>query len=401
SQTVIEDAPVAIQPDVLANGYSGAPLVAQVLDGDGKKVAEQTQRAARDGEATQFRLQLRPEKSGVAFYRLRVAAKDQLRQFERPETTTEATLANNGRVLAVDRGQGPYRILYVAGRPNWEYKFLHRAVEEDDQIELVGLIRIAKREPKFEFRGRAGESSNPLYRGFGNQSKDEIERYDQPVLRPLNTRDQFELRGGFPKTAEELYAYEAVVLDDLEAQFFTADQMSLLQKFVSERGGGLLMLGGAESFQQGKYARTPVGDMLPVYLEQAIEAAPTSDLRLSLTPEGLVQPWARLRDNENDEKSRRTAMVPFQILNPVRGIKPGASTIANVTDPRGNVYPAIVVQRFGRGRTGAVMVGDIWRWGIHDKDAHADMDKTWRQMMRWLVADVPQRIEFQAEQKSG
>ena len=71
----------------------------------------------------------------------------------------------------------------------------------------------------------------------------------KPVLRPLNTRDQFELRGGFPKTAEELYAYEAVVLDDLEAQFFTADQMSLLQKFVSERGGGLLMLGGAESFQ--------------------------------------------------------------------------------------------------------------------------------------------------------
>ena len=79
-------------------------------------------------------------------------------------------------------------MLYVSGRPNWEYKFLHRAVEADEQTQLVGLIRIAKREPKFEFRGRAGESSNPLFRGFGNQSKEEIERYDQPVLVRLNTR---------------------------------------------------------------------------------------------------------------------------------------------------------------------------------------------------------------------
>src|SRR5256885_16403698 len=31
---------------------------------------------------------------------------------------------------------------------------------------------------------------------------------------------------------------------------FTRDQMMLLQKFVSERGGGFLMLGGAESFHQ-------------------------------------------------------------------------------------------------------------------------------------------------------
>ena len=51
------------------------------------------------------------------------------------------------------------------------------------------------------------------------------------------------------------------------------------------------MLGGAECFQQGKYARTLIGDMLPVYLDQpASEATPMSDLRLSLTREGWVQP---------------------------------------------------------------------------------------------------------------
>ena len=101
---------------------------------------------------------------------------------------------------------------------NWEYKFLQRAVLADDQIQLVGLIRVAKQEPKFDFRGRVGESSNPLFRSFGNQSKVETERYDQPVLVRLNTRDEVELRGGFPKMAEELYSCHAVIVDDLEAE---------------------------------------------------------------------------------------------------------------------------------------------------------------------------------------
>ncbi|HXT39371.1 MAG TPA: glutamine amidotransferase, partial [Candidatus Angelobacter sp.] len=407
SQTVFEDAPVTVQADVLADGYSGSSIVAQVLDRNGKKVAEQAQRAPRDGETVPFRMQLRPEKGGVTFYRLRVAAKEELQQFEKPETSTEATLANNSRVLVVDRGQGPYRILYVSGRPNWEYKFLHRAVEEDGQIQLAALIRIAKREPKFDFRGRSGESSNPLFRGFSNQSKEEIERYDQPVLVRIypddasKARDEPILRGGFPRTPEDLYDYHAIIVDDLEAEFFTRDQMALLQRFVSERGGGFLMLGGAESFHQGRYERTPIGDMLPVYLDHVAETRPSTNLHMTLTREGWLQPWARLRSNETDEQSRLGAMPPFQVLNRVRDIKPGASVIATVSDENGRNFPALAVQRFGNGRVGAMMIGDVWRWGLRDEASHRDMDKAWRQLARWLVADVPNRVELTVEPERG
>jgi len=405
SQTAFEDAPVTIQAEVLAAGYEGSSIVAQVLDREGKKVAEQTQRAAREGETIPFRMQLRPEKSGVSFYRLRVSARSELDQFDKPQISTEATLANNSRVLVVDRGRGPYRILYVAGRPNWEYKFLNRAVSEDEQIKLVGLIRIAKREPKFEFIGRPGESSNPLFRGFGNQSKEEVERYDQPVLQRLypddESKERFEvkLRGGFPKIAEDLYEFHAVIVDDLESEFFTHDQMALLQKFVSERGGGFLMLGGAETFHQGKYERTPVGDMLPVYLDHVVEARLTTNFQFTLTREGWLQPWARLRNNESEEKSRLEAMPPFQVFNRVREIKPGASVIAAVHDESGRNLPALAVQRFGNGRVAAMMIGDLWRWGLHDEASHRDMDKAWRQLTRWLVADVPNRVELTVEPK--
>jgi uncharacterized membrane protein len=401
SQTAFEDAPINIQADVAADGYSGQRIIAQLLDSSGQKVEEQTQTAPGDGQSLTYRFELKPEKAGLSFYRLRVAAKDELGEFDKPEISTEATLANNSRVLVVDRGKGPYRILYVSGRPNWEFKFLNRALGEDDQVQLVALIRIAKREPKFDFRGRPGESSNPLFRGFGNQSPEDTERYDQPVLVRLNTRDAAELVGGFPKTAEELYAYHAVVLDDLEAEFFTRDQMMLLQKFVSERGGGFLMLGGAESFHQGKYENTPIGDMLPVYLDHAPEGGPLPDLHLNLTHEGWLQPWARLRSNEPEESKRLEAMPPFAILNWARDIKPGASTIATVNDEQGHTYPALVVQRFGSGRTGALMIGDLWRWGFRDAAMHRDMDKAWRQLFRWLVADVPNRIDLQVEAKPG
>lgn len=404
SQSSFEDAPVTVQADVMTAGYRGRPIVARLVDRTGKTVQEQTADARADGESIAFRFQLKPEKQGLSFYQVRVAARDEPPPANGAAAgapapkTEEATLANNNRVFAVDRGQGPYRVLYVAGRPNWEFKFLNRAVAEDEQVQLVGLIRVAKREPKFDFRGRAGETSNPLFRGFGNQAPEEVQRYDQPVLIRLNTRDEVELRAGFPRTPEELYGYHAVILDDVEAEFFAPDQAQLLQKFVSERGGGFLMLGGMECFHEGKYARTPVGDMLPVYLEhdEGVDGEPPS-VQYQLAREGWLQSWARIRDNEADERARLDQMARFEVLNKVRGVKPGASVIATVRDERGAEMPALVVQRFGRGRTAGLMIGDFWKWGMKDAAMHADMDRAWRQLVRWLIADVPLRVQTTVE----
>ena len=43
--------------------------------------------------------------------------------------------------------------------------------------------------------------------------------------------------------------------------------MLLVEGSSAERGGGLLMLGGQESFRQGGYERTPIGELLPVYVD--------------------------------------------------------------------------------------------------------------------------------------
>lgn len=397
SQTAFEDAPVSASIEVGTTGFAPASLLTRITDPAGRTIAETNLVPGSGSAPATARLQWRPDSPGISFYHLRTGSADDIRSGLNPTNSTEATLANNARIIAVDRGRGPYRILYVAGRPNWEFKFLNRAAQQDDQLNLVGLIRIARREPKFDFRGRAGETGNPLFRGFGDQTRETTERYDQPVLTRLNTRDDTELAGGFPRTPEELYAYHAVIIDDLEAAFFSPAQATLLQKFVSERGGGFLMLGGMESFNHGEYQRTPIGDMLPVHLDRPEAANPPGTVRFNLSRDGLLQPWARLRDNESAELDRLGNMPAFDVLNPVRDLKPAASVIATATDANGREHPALAVQRFGKGRTAALMVGDVWRWGMKDPQAHTDMDKAWRQLLRWLVTDVPNRVDITTE----
>jgi uncharacterized membrane protein len=393
TQTAFEDAPVTIHAKAIVTGYPGTNIIARLYDPSGKQVMEESSRADKGEDTVAFRFQVRPETSGISFYRLSVSAYGETD----PTQSPEATQANNSQMIVVDRGEGPFRILYVSGRPNWEFKFLNRALAEDSQVQLVGLIRIANREPKFDFRGRPNESSNPLFRGF-NKGDEETERYDQPVLIRLNVRDDAELAGGFPKLAEDLFGYHAIILDDLEAEFFTHDQMVLLRRFVSERGGGFLMLGGQESFREGRFDQTPIGDLLPVYLDRMPDTGPLTDLKLDLTREGWLQPWVRLRATENEERTRLDEMPSFQVINPVRAIKPGASALASVTDGTGTQYPALVAQRFGRGRAGALVIGDLWRWGLRSAELQKDLSKSWRQTVRWMIADVPMPLDLKADE---
>lgn len=394
TQSSFEDAPVTLQADARAAEIDDEQLVGQLLNEAGEVVQELRETAPAADAAAPFRFQFRPDAPGLSFYRVRAFPEEDLAAIDEPGQSSEATVLNNSRLIAIDRGQGPYRVLYVTGRPNWEFKFLRRAVEDDPELNLVGLVRIARKEAKFDFRGRAGESTNPLFSGFKENPDEETEGYDQPVIVRLGTRDESELRDGFPKTKEQLYEFHALVLDDVEAEYFTRDQLSLIERFVSERGGGLLMLGGPDSFREGGYARTPVGDLLPVYLDPPRQERQPAEYRLHLTREGWLQPWVRLRSTEQDEQQRLAEMPAFRTVTRSTHIKPAADILATVRDEAGTSYPALVAQPYGDGRAAALLIGDLWRWTLRrEPDQPEDLAKAWRQTVRWLVADVPNRTQ--------
>jgi hypothetical protein len=336
---------------------------------------------------TMAQLQFEPLRSGASFYRVSIDS-------AQIPSSSEITAENNTRLLCVNRTAGPHKILYLAGRPNWEFGPMRRALEEDPELQLRALIRVAKREPKFTFKGRGGEATNPLFRGFQTGDNADVARYDQPVLVRVNLDSPDELAGGFPKTAEELFAFKGVILSSVEAAFFTPEQQRLLQRFVSERGGGLLMLGGMESFEGGGWRGTPVETLLPVWLGK--EAPHESgQFHWKLTREGLLEPWMRRRKTEAEETARGAALPALEVLSHVQGIKPAATVLA-LGQHREDARPAVVVQRFGLGRSGALLAGDLFHWGLGQPEHAPDLAKYWRQMGRWLVADTPGPVEVSA-----
>ncbi len=385
AQTAFEDSPVTLTVKLQQTGCQDRTVAVRISGEDGKELAKETHRFDANEPSRTLRIRVPLSRPGLSFLKAEASVSG----------VTEATLANNSRWVAVDRGNGPYRVLYVGGRPNWDYKFLQRSLAADPEVQMPTLLRIARREPKFEWRGRQGETSNPLFKGFGAKGGEDVQRYDQPVLMRLNTRDAKELLDGFPKKADNLFAeYRAIILDDVEADFFSHEQMSLIERFVSQRGGSLLMLGGQESFNLGHYDQTPVGRMLPVYVDKAQSGPPLMDAKLGLTREGWLEPWTRLRAEQSAEETRLATMAAFFSMNKTPTAKPGASILANVTDAAGQSTPVLSTQRFGNGRVTAFGIGDLWRWGLKDAEQQADMQRFWRQLIRHLIIDVPDRVTF-------
>lgn len=393
-QSPFEDAAIEIEAEIVASRFRGRPLKVTLSDENGKILETRTIEPPSDLYAEWLKFETKPYRLGPQFFRVEVAPLE-------PREGDDALAENNQREVVINRRANPYRVLYVAGRPNWEHKFLQRALSEDQQVQLVSLLRIARREPKFEFRGDGSGASggNPLFRGFDEE--DEATRFDEPVFVRLNVRSSNELENGMPSLEEELYAYDAIILDDIEAEFFGPEAAELVDGFVRERGGALLMLGGRESFADGGYADTPIGDLLPVTLAGGGLSANPASVRFGYSREGLLQPWMRLRANKADEEARLAEMRALRVLNESGSVRPGASLFAVVEDDSGVRAPAVVGHRIGHGRVAAILVGDLWRWGLVDGGAAADRDQFWRQLLRWMVSETPARLEVRATERAA
>ena len=49
----------------------------------------------------------------------------------------------------------------------------------------------------------------------------------------------------------------------------------------------------------------------------------------------------------------------------------------------------------------ALLIGGLWHWGLRRADPQEDdLDRSWRQTVRWLVADVPGRVDLSVRPKA-
>lgn len=95
----------------------------------------------------------------------------------------------------------------------------------------------------------------------------ETPRDMRPFRRALERQDfSVEVRPsqGVPNSLEELLMFDAVILANVSATDMTVPQMDLVKRYVTDFGGGLIMLGSNNSFGLGGYYRTPVEEVLPL-----------------------------------------------------------------------------------------------------------------------------------------
>lgn len=70
-----------------------------------------------------------------------------------------------------------------------------------------------------------------------------------------------------PPSLAELSNYSSVILVNVNAKNLSPRKMETLQSYVRDLGGGLVVVGGPQSYGMGGYFKTPLEEMLPVEMQ--------------------------------------------------------------------------------------------------------------------------------------
>lgn len=135
-------------------------------------------------------------------------------------------------------------------------------------------------------------------------------RYLDHALKQEGIRLDIRPARGAPLSLGDLQNYALLILDNVSAVELGAPQLKLYASYVTDFGGGLLMLGGDQSFGLGGYHRTPIDEVLPLRSEfQADEEAPSLGLVLIIDKSGSMQ-------GERIEMARAAAAGAIDLLTP-------------------------------------------------------------------------------------
>ena len=364
ASTVLEGSVFNAQVRLSQQGFAGERVRLSVLE-DGIEVAQREIVLGAADVAQRFELELTPSREEAIVYQLEAELLDPQR------AQSEKILENNRYSFLVDNSPKPaLDVLFIEGHPRNEYKFIQRAVRPDSSLRLATYLRTGPE--KF---------------------------YRQGIESPT------ELSEGFPANKEDLFEYEAIILGDIEQEFFSVDQLALLDDFVAERGGGLLLSGRVDE----GFIGTPLADIAPVSLveESLLPRSLQGGIRRGdhatgalfspqLTQAGRVSPLLRLAGDDRTNLALWSSLPPLQGVYATGRIKPGASVLLEhpTLDYQNQPLPVIVSQRYGSGRSMSITTASTWRWQMMLPVADQTQEKLWRQLLRWLAVGAEERIEL-------
>jgi len=364
AKTVLEGSVFNVQVAINHQGYEGQEVELSIMDGETQVVSNVVTLGA-EGVTRRFELEITPERPDLIVYDLNVELQ-----------VGEIIDKNNSYSFLVDNTEKEeLDILYIEGHPRNEYKFIRRAVAGDNSLRLATYLQTGP------------------------------EKYYRQGIESAT-----ELSSGFPENREELFQYEALVLGDVEFDFFDAEQLQMIEDFVAERGGGFLMSGMVDE----EFIGSPIADILPVTLvEEGFLPAhlrggirrgdhPTGELFYPrLTRNGEFSPLLRLSADDSENQVLWRQMPELQGTYVTGRIKPGAEVLIEhpLLQYQNQALPILASQRYGSGRSMSLTTASTWRWQMMLPAADESHETLWRQVLRWLAVSAPERITIEFDRE--
>jgi hypothetical protein len=244
------------------------------------------------------------------------------------------------------------KVLYVETSPRWEFKFLMRTFQRDRRIDATFVLINA----------------------------DEKLAKGGPPFLPA-----------FPTDRKDLFAYDILIIGDVDAGYFSAEQQKWIKDYVNNDLGGFMMIAGrrhapASYVRKGK--ASPVAEVLPVELE--VKDFPADDPRRpeefvpKLSDLGRRDPEMSLADDPA-ESLRVWQKLPGWFWHyPVARLKPAAVSLLDhpkeeiednrtaAKGPKDRKIPMPLIARHYAGGGTAVFVAsdETWRWRFNEGDKY-------------------------------
>jgi hypothetical protein len=351
--TVFKGADVPVEARVEVRGLSARTVEVELQRPNQPPLVE---RIAHDGTNRGYTVRFQPRLDEVGTQILTVAARPA------PE---ESRTENNTRPVAVNVADDKARVLLIDGEARWEFHYLASALARDRGMDVQSVLFEQPR--------------------TGALDEDELRKIGHPARK-------------LPADADTLANYDCIILGDATPSQLPSGDRARLEKFVSERGGTLVILAGKRAMPlaylglDGESA-DPLRKLLPVEAARPIQQP--DGFAVALTAEGRQAGFLQMEPTAEDDE-RRWAALPRHYWGVIGKAKPGAAVLATPRDDGpapadaaawAKEHALIARQNYGFGRVLFVGLDSTWRWRFKAGDTYHH--RFWGQAVRWAASDKP------------
>lgn len=320
----------------LTGSTANLRLTATPADGSGTPQVVGQKEVSLDAPQTIAEFAITPEEVGRFVYTL-----------EADELPDETVAANNTASRNVMVTDDYLRLLFVEYEPTWEWRFVKEVFHRD---RLVGL------------RG---------FRTYLRSSDPAVRKTNELFLETL------------PPPRDEFFQYDVIFLGDVPASALPDRFGEMTKEFVSQFGGGLVVMGGPR-FGPQELAQTPLAEMLPVVVDRDARRRDEA-FRPVLTPAAAEFDFMQLGDDAVENRMAWQNMGELPWYQPVQRIESTSVVLAehpsDTTSDGRTRQPLIARRQYGAAGGEVVYLGFNETWRLRRKFGEKYYRQFWGQLI--------------------